>query len=598
MGDQTFLPLDEPFVPVPVRSAPRVWLRRVRLFGAPGQELRSLELGPGLNVVWAPDADPEERVGTRIGHGAGKTLLCRMLRHALGEPDLASPDDAAALRSAFPEGSVEAEVVVDGAPWAVRRSFDPKAGSRAAPGPLEALETEDAGDYARFVGQLRETLGESARTLAPSGDPWLTALAWASRDQERRFGGALRWRDRAATPASKLARNPNVERARAIRSLLRLRTDEDVAAEEAVHELEQAERRCVRRLAEREREVAFLSLRLEREGRGDARALVEQPLLRQATLRELEAELAALDAAEASDEKVAARRHALEEARCAEAVAAARLADLERVAHDDDCGLCHAPADAAHPGRRDRGRAAARAVERQRRALARAEKAVARARAKLEDEAERAHARQRKRRVAWAEARERLGRARELARHIERRAELTEELDRVRGALADARTRRDRALRAHAAQLGRVADVFDFVVRRLAGQDARGRLAVSAAGLEAGIRLPDGRPGTSPALRVLETLALDLTALVLASEERADLPGLWIHDSPREADLARSHYDALYRLVAWLADVTPSPGFQYLVTTTTRPPSSVAYHTIRLGAARHEDLLLRRPLRR
>ncbi len=71
-----------------------------------------------------------------------------------------------------------------------------------------------------------------------------------------------------------------------------------------------------------------------------------------------------------------------------------------------------------------------------------------------------------------------------------------------------------------------------------------------------------------------------------------------IHDSPREADLARSHYDALYRLVGWIEDATSTPGFQYIVTTTTNPPRSSAFRAIRLGAAQNDDLLLRTALRR
>src|SRR5690606_6328193 len=101
VGTQTLLALDEPFLPNPVRTEPRVWLEHVRIFAASDRELRRLKLAPGLNVIWAPDARPEERVGTRIGHGAGKTLLCRLLRHALGEPDLASSGDAEALRRRF-----------------------------------------------------------------------------------------------------------------------------------------------------------------------------------------------------------------------------------------------------------------------------------------------------------------------------------------------------------------------------------------------------------------------------------------------------------------------------------------------------------------
>src|SRR5690606_14150697 len=150
------------------------------------------------------------------------TLLCRMLRHVLGEPDVAGPDDAEALVRAFPEGFVEAELHVGGTRWAVRRPFDPRRASVAVAGARLASLDGAEGEYAALLDALRASIGASARTI-DGCDAWLAALAWMSRDQERRFGGPLRWRDRAASPSSKIARVANVERVRVIRSLLRLR---------------------------------------------------------------------------------------------------------------------------------------------------------------------------------------------------------------------------------------------------------------------------------------------------------------------------------------------------------------------------------------
>ena len=575
MTRQTFLGLDEPFLPRPVRTEPRVWMRRVGIFAKPGDSLRQLELAPGLNVIWAPDAEPDERLGSRIGHGAGKTLLCRLLRHALGEPDLASPDDAVALRRKFPEGFVAAEVVVDHASWAVRRPFDPKLGSVAVRGGLDELLGSDVEPlpYAEFLDAVRATLGASAISLGTIADPWLAALAWMSRDQERRLGGPLRWRDRAAAPGSKLARVANVERIRAIRSLLRLRGQDDVAAEHEVRDLEVREKHTIRQLADCEREASWASLRLSREGHGDAAELVGQPLHLRAVIEELEAEVTSLDPGAGETEALLLARAKLEEAVRVEAVEHALLEARRETLTERSL--------AAHERRAER--ASKRAQTRRERL------------AKLLEQ----HAGdQRRTRDAWARARERLSRARDLERQVARRVELGGELGDVQKRLGIARVDRDRAVREHAKQEGRVADVYDFVVRRLAGQETTGRFAVSATELEAGIRLPDGRRGTSPALRVLETLALDMSALVLACEDRADLPGLWIHDSPREADLARSHYDALYRIASWLEDATSAPGFQYVVTTTTSPPKTVAFRAIKLGAATNDELLLRTALRR
>lgn len=607
VGTQTFLALDEPFLPNPVRTEPRVWLEHVRIFAAPDRELRRLKLGPGLNVVWAPDAGPDERLGTRIGHGAGKTLLCRLMRHALGEPDLASPGDAEALRRTFPEGFVEAEVHVDRVRWAVRRALDPARESVAVrDGELAQLDVAEAQvPYESFLDALRATVGPSQGTVA--GDAWLAALAWMSRDQERRFGAPLRWRDRAASPNSKIARVANLERVRAVRSLLRLRADDDVAAERRVSELEHDERLTIRQLADCEREATWLSIRLAREGVGDVSELAGQPLALRVAIAELTAKLEALDAPREEPEAIALLRRAYEGAIREEAVQAAALADAERMRddlrahaegqHDASCTRCHA-VFSIEPGTRAASARADREVQVKAKRLAKAERAVARARRRLDAALERDRSAMQAERREWADARDRVARARELERQTQRRDELAARLERVSAELADAREERDRALREHGKRAGRVSDVFDFVVRRLAGQEVSGRLAIGATDLDASIRLPDGRAGTSPALRVLETLAIDLSALVLACEDRADLPGLLIHDSPREADLARSHYDALYRLATWLEDATATPGFQYIVTTTTSPPKSIAFRAIRLGAASNDELLLRTPISR
>src|SRR5690606_32128025 len=124
------------------------------------------------------------------------------------------------------EGFVEAEVHVERVRWAVRRPFDPPRPSVAVrEGGLAQLDVAEAQlPYEAFIEALRARLGASHGMLA--GDAWLAALAWMSRDQERRFGAPLRWRDRAASPNSKIARVANLERVRAVRSLLRLRAED------------------------------------------------------------------------------------------------------------------------------------------------------------------------------------------------------------------------------------------------------------------------------------------------------------------------------------------------------------------------------------
>ncbi|MCB1130732.1 MAG: hypothetical protein KDN05_06350 [Verrucomicrobiae bacterium] len=104
----------------------------------------------------------------------------------------------------------------------------------------------------------------------------------------------------------------------------------------------------------------------------------------------------------------------------------------------------------------------------------------------------------------------------------------------------------------------------------------------------------------------METLAVllgDLSCLVFNSlSEKSLLPGIMIHDSPREADLGLRLYHRFIRFVADLdqsfAETTGCP-FQYILTTTTPPPESLKKADavrLQLDAATEDGLLLRTDL--
>lgn len=80
---------------------------------------------------------------------------------------------------------------------------------------------------------------------------------------------------------------------------------------------------------------------------------------------------------------------------------------------------------------------------------------------------------------------------------------------------------------------------------------------------------------STAALDSLKIVAFDLAALHMAVEERADLPAFLIHDSPREADLDGQLYARLFSLVHQWEEGVEAPCFQYIVTTTTAPPSEL-----------------------
>jgi hypothetical protein len=63
------------------RGEPRLWVRRIVLWEKPGEIIRDIRLRQGLNIIWSPDpgADQAELgLDAGSGHGAGKTLFCRL----------------------------------------------------------------------------------------------------------------------------------------------------------------------------------------------------------------------------------------------------------------------------------------------------------------------------------------------------------------------------------------------------------------------------------------------------------------------------------------------------------------------------------------
>src|ERR1017187_8888538 len=61
---------------------PRLWIERFCLWTDQDQPTRQITFKAGLNIIWSPDSSEGDKA---IGHGAGKTTLCRLLRFCLGE---------------------------------------------------------------------------------------------------------------------------------------------------------------------------------------------------------------------------------------------------------------------------------------------------------------------------------------------------------------------------------------------------------------------------------------------------------------------------------------------------------------------------------
>lgn len=72
----------------------------------------------------------------------------------------------------------------------------------------------------------------------------------------------------------------------------------------------------------------------------------------------------------------------------------------------------------------------------------------------------------------------------------------------------------------------------------------------------------------------VRVLAFDLGALTASVEGIGNFPRFLVHDCPRESDLAPDIYERVFLLAQHLEELcNGEPSFQYIVTTTTPPPS-------------------------
>lgn len=615
------------------RTEPRLWVRRLVVWSEPGVLQREIELRPGLNVVWSPD--PADRdtddngAHEGLGHTSGKTLFCRLLRYCLGEERFAPEGQRDAIAVAFKEGMVGAEIVVNGTPWAVVRSIG--FGRRhvaLANGDLEELASSSAVSTGMnpFLGAVEsQILSDAIAALVPGERvprAWLIALAWLARDQECRFHHVLDWRSPASDSGSPARGLTGGQPLDALRALLGGIAPEEYALRGEVTNLSRRRDAAKQDVAHREWEIEHRARRLANALKVPAADLPPGPLVveafRQAAAHELARVVRVDPATDVAD--LADLRAGWEEAKgAAESLnrelveVEARIPEIERLIsrikgelpglsfglHESEhplCPICEVPIDRtlaegcmlSHKlpdleearERREQRRADLDhevdrlSAERERKASL--VMSVAAARSRADELGGRLHAVERardSRRDAWYAARrtnddvERLAAAfRDHATSTATVAKLVAEIEQKREQAAAYREQRARVFQ-------RVAQVFDAVVGELLGPQARGRVTLDGNGLH--LAIDRGGDRSSTAFEALKVVAFDLAAMCMSIEGQTHIPAFLVHDSPREADLGLSAYHQLFRLARSLEDVGNQPLFQYIVTTTTRPPKEV-----------------------
>lgn len=599
--------------PAPALNGPRLWVRRLVIWKEPGQILRDIPLRPGLNIIWSPDSG--ERDGP-MGHGGGKSSFCRLLRYCLGEDSFGSQEQRHLIGNALPGSYVGAEIMLDSRLWIVVRPIGRARGRHLAQegGELESALNSEMPDTG--MSPLRQAIVEAVMPTAVHhmpvphaiDDGWEAALAWLTRDQECRLLGPLDWRAPQTESKSPSRSLSAAERLAIVRLLLNALQPEEIEAAADVRRYERAYAAAMQRRDRLQWIKDDLARGLSSTFGGDPAEDPEAPdLWKQRATEQFDRQQAEADPN--LPDKLAAARKASEAKRAELQTIETRLAviDVElagiseitrmldnrfaeastrvRDAENPLCLSCGQPITA-----REQAFIAERIAERDVLASERNQKLDGRRGLEAETSTLKltaASTRQEYDRiVASVETLEQaliaqshqVSAAKGHVMMTERYRMHEAELRRVEREIAQAQADRELAARrvldlqrSSRAVLARLSGYFDAIIRYLVSGGASGVVTLHANNLQA--KVTKGGSLSTAAVDSLKVVAFDLAALVLAIEGRAQLPGFLVHDSPREADLGASLYFRLFDLARLLERKGTTPAFQYVITTTTAPPS-------------------------
>lgn len=632
MPADLFAPVMHPPVAPSGRSEPRLWVRRLAIFSDPKTIIRDVSLKPGLNIVWTPDMSSS---GNRaLAHGSGKTTFCRLLRACLGEFGVASDAQRSRLMGRLPSGLVGAEILIDGTCWVVIRPLG-LLGSEFV-GQAESIENAlvhgNRDDDPKSIDPV--IFASFFSTLAGATPPevsreqiWDVLRAWMTRDQECRLADILAWRSSQTQTRSRAQVLGETAKLAMVRLALRAMDAEERSAADRERQLVAAVEEERRRQAYRQQQYAD-GLKAVRLALGvgdevgfddtiDQKGLISraEAALGEAMRADLpkSPDVGSIFARQKSlneeHETLTAKRQQLEnevgfqrgeaeryrsEASIGEidiSQGRIRVCPVCRVNIDEvkakGCGISLEACDlaAVKAAIADKQKkaveldAAATRLEQEVKGVAAQLLKLGTQRQALETEAKAADAASRAAQTAAKAVQDRIYRARRTLddvrslREREAAAKLTSpgtpELDAARAQLDAGRARARAAIRT-------LEERYQGIMAAWLPEGVAGTIKLDGHGLKVDAEFSGRGEVSTAALDSLKIVAFDLAALHMAIEERADLPAFLIHDSPREADLDGQLYAGLFKLVHdWEEAAAEVPCFQYIVTTTTAPPTEL-----------------------
>jgi hypothetical protein len=614
--------------PSPGRTFPRLWVRSLAVWEAPGKKpRRSVELKPGLNIIWTPDPTEDAKAQTTgLPQGAGKTTFCRLLRYCLGEDSFGTEADERAIRRKLEQGFVGAEILINSDVWAVIRPFKSESNCLVWEGwslmdaaadlarPRESAlgrPTVNIGDSISKV-ITEKLLGQSPKLMpAEVGEAgaWGAALAWISRDSKCAFTDHLDWRHPKCESKSLVTNIAIEKRAMIVRALLGALSLEEreryEKREKLIIEGKKHQDDIIRLDAEIKERSERISKRLQVSSATppDLQCLRDAvdklyPKSRKRTAKQnpddLETRRRERDDAIRQLAELKLRRSTvklqIEEKKNAIAQLGSLGSDWRTCSDFDIDAICPAagvsirkalscgcllsqPLNGSVEKAINATRTDLAALENELPQLEQEIKEIEEASAKLITLVGTLEITMSSPKSRVAEAERVHLQIDELEKLIDNRKSLDQTAEKIRQSLDTVKMELTGMRKSSSDVLQAFSLLFDAIIRDLLPGDIVDKASLS--GNELRLQVKRGSKTLADGFEAVKVLAFDLAAVALSIEKDTFHPGFLIHDSPHVADFGNSIYHRLFHLVQRMETFGEKPLFQYIITTTTKPPKDV-----------------------
>lgn len=598
--------------------------------------IRKIEFRAGLNVLWAePEpADSELSISGLYadgfsGHATGKTLFCRILRYLLGDANFATKSDLDGIQSQFIELWAVAEIRLDGRTWIVGRALTgPSQDFAMADATIEEVlhTTSSHGAYNAFIDALEQAAGSVVHNLYPD-EGWRHLLPWLTRDQEARFSAINAWRDSLSEADN--PRGTSEKQHLLMRTVLSLLDQTEFELREALSHWEEIEKQCAEKIPNKqtiadndvgalrstlqnvdnitlelkdlEADLEKISAHIEvrQEAIDNLQKIPESPAvenarkasdlaskaytraedrikyLKETEIPELKAEqkrkLAFIDQLKNKGIKDPTR---VNDNFCPNSIQCAREREcVEMPDGESQLEFASLEAEAEELIQRIEGKKTEKASLESKLDQLEAEKTATLNNFNEVRKIENKEANTLGRQVTLLEtAKRQIKRAVVSTVEVEelrtKRRHASDEYEKTKSLLVEAKKEVE-------TRCQNFSKVFTDVVGAILGASVTAWVEIQ----ERGLALKANRNGNlgGTALATIKTIAFDLAAVVQSIEGTGRHPRFLIHDGPREGDMARIVYGRLFLLARHIEEAFKGqpPNFQYIVTTTTPPPSDM-----------------------